>query len=104
MSAAVLNFPAAVTCQSCGRACGEDELSDGRRLRPDPLVLLRRLYEVSAWGGVFRLQADLLACFTAKSDFLASRCHNGIAKGTDQPFRYFRIGRPPDGRAVRVSA
>jgi len=28
MSAAVLSFPAAVTCQSCGRACGEDELSD----------------------------------------------------------------------------
>jgi hypothetical protein len=28
MSAAVLNFPAAVTCQSCGRPCGEDELSE----------------------------------------------------------------------------
>ena len=27
MSATILNFPAAVTCQSCGKACSEDELS-----------------------------------------------------------------------------
>jgi hypothetical protein len=27
MSATVLNFPAAITCQSCGKPCSEDELS-----------------------------------------------------------------------------
>ena len=27
MSATVLNFPAQATCQSCGKACSEDELS-----------------------------------------------------------------------------